>query len=382
MNNENNLEQQAFVPQPPLLDKSNTPINKIIMVVAVIVIVSLVAIVAYILIKNNQTGEKKKTDLLTAIPIQENTPSPENLIILSPTGNENLCIGQDYPIQWKAPKDLEVVEIFLRGDTTIGAPKLADKRAFTTKGSDIGQYTWTVGNDISGKYDIKEGEVYSIQIAGNSPTKSYSTTTKIFSIKKCAGVQTTSGSNLVKTLEPLKIIFSSTAKYIISKLPDVTFKIVKITKATGDVVKQTGCSGTASPVFLESLYIGSSGICINTKIIDGQEMAMVAADIDVINNGANNVTGDLIQLFYTIKIDGKDVTRLAQTYLPFRSYSVAPMSSRTIRVGYLVPANQNVFRIIFGYVGSDYRSGESFLGAGEGGFEVDFSKQTLTEING
>lgn len=177
-------------------------------------------------------------------------------------------------------------------------------------------------------------------------------------------------------------IDSKNIAFKIPNLPDVDFKITKAIKATGEVTRQTGCNGSASELFLKNLYFSSSGLCIRDVKIDGQDMAMIAVDISVNNGSAKIVSGDLVQLFYTIKIDGKESTRLAQTYLPFRSYDISPYSQQNIRVGFLIPYDQNEFRLVYGYVGADYRSGEDFLGAGEGGFILNFKTKTMVEITG
>lgn len=180
----------------------------------------------------------------------------------------------------------------------------------------------------------------------------------------------------------LDFIYPKNINFTIKDFPEANFKIISVVKATGLIQNETGCNSPASDTFLKNLYFGSSGLCISLPTIDNQPLSLVAVDIDVSNNGATIVNGNLIQLIYTTKVNGKDVTRLAQTYLPFSSYSINPLSSKVVRVGFMVPANQNEFSLTYGYVGVKPSSGENFFGAGQGGYIVNFLTKTLAPIQG
>lgn len=172
------------------------------------------------------------------------------------------------------------------------------------------------------------------------------------------------------------------SSFTISNLPDVKFKITRATKATGSVTLETGCNGKPSTTFTKYLYFGSSGLCISATTVDGRERALVAVDVDVTNNSAKQFSGDLLQLFYNLKVNGEDATRLATVYLPFRSYTIEPFSNRTIRVGFVIPDNQDEVELTYGYYGADYRSGENFLSKVEDGFVINFKTKTFSEIPG
>jgi len=171
--------------------------------------------------------------------------------------------------------------------------------------------------------------------------------------------------------------------FTIEDLPDVRFVITRITKAVGSVILDTGCNGRpASETFREYLYFGSSGICINVSTVDGRERALVAVDVDIANDSPTQFSGDLLQLFYNLRTNGEDITRLATAYLPFRSYTIDPFSNRTIRVGFVIPDNQDEVILTYGYYGADYRSGENFLDKVEGGFLINFKSKIFSEIPG
>lgn len=180
----------------------------------------------------------------------------------------------------------------------------------------------------------------------------------------------------------LNFIYPQNTNFTIKDFPEADFKINSVVKATGSIQDESGCNSPASNAFLKNLYTGNSGLCISLSTIDNQPLSLVAVDIDVSNNGAKTISGNLIQLIYMTKVNGKDVTRLAQTYLPFSSYFVNPLSSKTIRVGFMVPANQNEFSLTYGYVGVKPSSGENFFGASQGGYIVNFLTKTLVPIQG
>jgi hypothetical protein len=179
-----------------------------------------------------------------------------------------------------------------------------------------------------------------------------------------------------------KYLNPENTSFAIKGFPDSTFKIVSLVKSTGRMQAESGCNSPASTDFLKNLYMGSSGLCLNLAKIDGEPISLIAVDIDVSNNGSKTITGDLIQLLYTVKVEGKDVTKLAQTYLPFRLYSVDPASSKRIRVGFMVPANQNEFSLTYGYVGVKLSDSEDFFAAGQGGYTVNFENKTVVPIQG
>lgn len=180
----------------------------------------------------------------------------------------------------------------------------------------------------------------------------------------------------------LSYIYPKNTNFVINNFPDTTFSVNSIVKATGPIQDESGCNSPASSTFLKNLYMGNSGLCMNLSTIDNQPLALVAVDVYVSNDGATTISGNLIQLLYTVKVNGKDVTRLAQTYLPFNSYSVSPSSSRVVRVGFMVPANQNEFSLTYGYVGVKPSDGESFFGAGQGGYTLNFLNKSIVPIQG
>lgn len=180
----------------------------------------------------------------------------------------------------------------------------------------------------------------------------------------------------------LSYIYPKNTSFTIKDYPEATFTVKSVTKATGPIQNESGCSSPASNTFLKNLYFGNSGICMSLSTIDDQPLALVAVDINVSNDGASTLSGNLIQLLYTVKVNGKEVTRLAQTYLPFDSYSVGPSSSRVVRVGFMIPANQNDFSLTYGYVGVKPSDGENFFGAGQGGYSLNFLTKSFVSIEG
>lgn len=182
-------------------------------------------------------------------------------------------------------------------------------------------------------------------------------------------------------INPVNAIFTIAS----SSLAGVSFQITRVAKAVGPVVTQTGCTGLPSKLFLEYLYFGNSGLCLNSNSLEGQPLALVAVDIQVMNAGPariDRITSKLIQLFYTVKVGGQDVTRVARSYLSPESYSVDPFSNTLVRVGFIVPQDQDKFELPYGYVSSigysgSVAEGEYFFSQAIGSFSIDFGSKTF-----
>lgn len=165
-------------------------------------------------------------------------------------------------------------------------------------------------------------------------------------------------------IEPENRIFS------IPNLNNVQFQVIKVAKAIGDITKTTGCTGQSGllyGLFIKYLYFGSSGVCINSPL--GDKTAFVAIDLQVTNSNSKILEGDFFNLFYNEKIGSQNYTRTAEKYLSFRSYSISPFQVRSIRLGFLVPEDQNQFSLIYSATGNP---GKTSLG-----FTVDFNNKTI-----
>ncbi len=112
---------------------------------------------------------------------------PVYLQIISPHGGENLCIGEEFPIQWKS-SGLKTVEIFVRipgrGSYLLG---LFPAKYGYVNGSDISTYLWTVGDAEAGKGVVPPGTIYEIFMQYNAGQWPLGTAASggLFTIRAC-----------------------------------------------------------------------------------------------------------------------------------------------------------------------------------------------------
>lgn len=194
---------------------------------------------------------------------------------------------------------------------------------------------------------------------------------------------TTSILSKTQTGISLNYIYPKNTSFVIEDFPSTTFTIKSVVKATGTIQDESGCGSRASETFLKNLYLDNTGgLCLNLSQVDGEPLALIVVNIDASNDGDGTINDGAVQLIYTTKVNGKEVTRFAQPYLNLAANPIYPFSSREIRVGFMIPSSLNEFSLTYGYVGVGLLQGEKFFAGGQGGYIVNFITKSIVPIQG
>jgi len=131
----------------------------------------------------NERDELEKT-------LEELTKKPDRyLTLISPNGGEQLCLGDEFLIQWES-NNIQAVQLFITGGGAIGGTyplgdALAESNETGEKGS--GVFVWTAGDTQVG-IKLPEGFSYSLTI--RSSTSEYfvsDASSEVFSLVNCKG---------------------------------------------------------------------------------------------------------------------------------------------------------------------------------------------------
>lgn len=212
-----------------------------------------------------------------------------------------------------------------------------------------------------------------------------------------------SGSNegiiahVVETIEANK-------SFTLPSKPNIRFTIRRVSRASGGVATAE-CKhmpGSEKPNFifvrdaspLSALLpfpipAGAklpSGACLDVsqRESDGSVPALAVAELEVVNGGTEALMGGFLMMMYTPR-DGRMRDALARGHAGSISQFVPPLSSRTFRVSFIIPFDQEEVRLVYG----DYPpilfgvgAGPAFFEKSSGGFSIDFREQTFFELPG
>jgi hypothetical protein len=166
--------------------------------------------------------------------------------------------------------------------------------------------------------------------------------------------------------------------------PDVEFSLKRVALATGGVaIPMCGSEATFMSVKFAP-PASPPGNCVNA--VDYNEIsppALLYVGFELANNSAEYVGGDFVLALYSVTINGKQVIRKAQLDPPWGGFGADAFSARTLPMGFIIPADQQEVRIIFGNYADKYGkhySNNDFTRT-EGGFVVNFKNKTITELD-
>ncbi|MCH7605033.1 hypothetical protein IID24_03550 [Patescibacteria group bacterium] len=122
--------------------------------------------------------------------LEELTRKPDRyLTLISPNGEEQLCLGDEFLIQWES-NDIVAVQLFITAGGAIGTTyPLGESSAETSETGEKGKgvFAWTVGDTEKG---IKLKEGYSHTLTIRSSTAEYfvsDASDEVFSLINCTG---------------------------------------------------------------------------------------------------------------------------------------------------------------------------------------------------
>ena len=166
--------------------------------------------------------------------------------------------------------------------------------------------------------------------------------------------------------------------FTLPEYPNVEFKILKVIKATG-AISTRGCQMPS--IYIK--YIGGSspgGTCIpGDTMVEDQNPAAVAIDFETVNNSNTYAINRMLKLTYYVNDNGQQELRYAQENPPWDSYGSSEYSSNTIRLGFVIPENQDNFELLYGTFGR--ASGGNYyndpIEGVNGAIKIDFSQKTF-----
>ncbi|TSC74872.1 MAG: hypothetical protein G01um101430_689 [Parcubacteria group bacterium Gr01-1014_30] len=108
--------------------------------------------------------------------------------LMSPSGGEQLCLGETYYVKWKVPKDVDIIKLSLRkGGTTYPLGDFPASYNETGQINGEGTFPWKVGSTAGG-ITMKEGAAYEIWINATYKGASVNDVSNgPFSILSCRG---------------------------------------------------------------------------------------------------------------------------------------------------------------------------------------------------
>ncbi len=139
--------------------------------------------------------------------------------------------------------------------------------------------------------------------------------------------------------------------FSLAEYPDVKFKILKVSKATGAVKNQL-CQTMYGIVVNFMTPTTPPGSCIDQNFkVEGQAAGVVTVELETINNSDHYAVNRFIKLAYSVQDSGQQDIRYAPEKPPFDAYGSAQSSSDAIRLSFAIPENQNTFELLYGTYG-------------------------------
>ena len=198
---------------------------------------------------------------------------------------------------------------------------------------------------------------------------------------------TSSFSEPPKTVLAKNVIaIPGTHEFATKSLPNVTFTIEATGKLSGGV--PVPACGAGSFFYLpdpdDSRKLGS---CIDAKKLSliGNTPGIAYAILRIDNRSNAYVNGRFLQLFWNPERGEVLESSLAEIVPRIDSYGALPFSSNRTVIGFLIPADQEQVQLVFGEYGKATgisESQESLLGKSIGGWIVNFTQKTMSDIPG
>jgi hypothetical protein len=167
-------------------------------------------------------------------------------------------------------------------------------------------------------------------------------------------------------------------QFNLSDFSKISFQIKDIYKATGGK-PALHCGNYSDGIFVRFIpNSDSSGVCLFTSRdkIDGKTASLVALDIEINNNGSQEINGNFFKLLYQ---NDQSTDRIADNINDaFKSYGAKGLSDESYRLVFKIPQDLNKFEITFGNFNSWNQEVTDVRQKIEGGYQVDFEKNTVS----
>mgnify|MGYP001569827042 CR=1 FL=1 len=175
-------------------------------------------------------------------------------------------------------------------------------------------------------------------------------------------------------------------QFTLKEYPETQFKIIKITKAWGGIPIR----GLRAPCnYLEQdkpifIFIKDASCLETSKQTDKADSALVVAYLEINNNGPANLYGKFLQIMYDITDNGKTLQHLAAANPNLPGYETAPLSSKNVLVGFIIPEIKNEITLLYGNYGTAIvqKTDEDFFSKTINGLIINFNDKTFSEIPG
>jgi hypothetical protein len=201
-----------------------------------------------------------------------------------------------------------------------------------------------------------------------------------------ANTSSTASSTLQDILAKHIVTIPSDKTFSFSKYPNVTFRVNAVSRADGGV--PVALCGSGDFMFIRYTDIFSPpGACLDaTKTLtDGSPLALAVVDLEIDNRSNAFVDGRFVQILTTRTVNGAPETDRATENPAWTSYGARPFSTKRILLGFEIPRDLEEVQLIFGDYGAaegGNPSAEEFFGKTVGGYIVNFTAKTVTDIPG